>query len=118
MEIFLCFQTVNLREAEVEETKSDPESDSGRVALEPESPPEPQIDLGLQDDTTDWQAPVSSTPEPVPAQVQVSTGASASAEVLIDSTVPHPSLDSIPVTTPDETENTPTSQNADQLPTR
>lgn len=108
-------QTVNPREAEVEETKPNPESDTVPVAPEPEPSPD-QVDLDLQTDTQDQdhdqEALVSSTPEPVPAQGQVSTDAPTPAEVLIDTPAAHPSLDSNPATSPDEAENTPTSQSA------
>ncbi|XP_042271710.1 SUN domain-containing ossification factor isoform X1 [Thunnus maccoyii] len=108
-------QTVNPREAEVEETKPNPESDTVPVAPEPEPSPD-QVDLDLQTDTQDQdhdqEALVSSTPEPVSAQGQVSTDAPNPAEVLIDTPAAHPSLDSNPATSPDEAENTPTSQSA------
>ncbi|KAG7228845.1 hypothetical protein INR49_008623 [Caranx melampygus] len=66
-------QTVNPQEAEVEETRPEPESDT--VPEAPEAPePQPPTDLDLQTDTQDHkqESPVSSTPEPVPAQSQVS----------------------------------------------
>ncbi|KAM7410311.1 hypothetical protein PAMA_001653 [Pampus argenteus] len=105
-------QTVNQWEAEVEKTKPDPESDTVLVAPEPELSSDVQVDLDLQTDTKDHdqESLVSSAPEPVPAQGEVST--EAPAEVLSDAPAAHPSLDSNPITSPDEAENTPTSQTA------
>uniref|UniRef100_A0A7N8XJ35 SUN domain containing ossification factor n=1 Tax=Mastacembelus armatus TaxID=205130 RepID=A0A7N8XJ35_9TELE len=102
-------QTVNPQEAEVEETKPDPESDTVPIA------PEPDLTQDhLQTDTQDrdQKTPESSTLEPVPAQHQVSTDAPAPAGILSDSPAANPSLDSNPATSPAEAENTPTSQSA------
>ncbi|XP_070816424.1 SUN domain-containing ossification factor isoform X2 [Chaetodon trifascialis] len=111
-------QTVNPLEAEVKETKPDPESDTVPVTPEPEPHPDPQADLDLQTDTQDHDQEVSvSTPEPVPAQGQVSTDAPAPAEIFSDAPAAHPSLDSHPATSQDEAENTPTSQSAGQTHT-
>ncbi|XP_035033538.2 LOW QUALITY PROTEIN: SUN domain-containing ossification factor [Hippoglossus stenolepis] len=98
-------QTVNPQEAEVEEAKPDPESDTVPVAAEPD----PQSDLNLKTDAHDQE---TSTPEPVPAQGQVSTDIPAQAEIHSGTPAAHPSLDSNPVTPPDEAENTPTSESA------
>ncbi|XP_063323314.1 SUN domain-containing ossification factor isoform X5 [Pelmatolapia mariae] len=102
-------ETVKPQEAGEEETKLDPESDTVPVAPEPEPTPDPQADLGLQIHTQDHDhdAPVLATPEPVPAQGQVTTDTPA--EI---SSEPIPSLDSNPDTSPDEAENKPTSQSA------
>ncbi|XP_070687766.1 SUN domain-containing ossification factor isoform X2 [Pempheris klunzingeri] len=108
-------QTVNPHEAEVKETKSNAESDTLPVTPEPEPHPDPQVDLDLQTDSQDQEVPLSSTPEPVPAQGQVSTDASA--EIYSDTPAAQPSLDSIPATSADEAENTPTSQSAGQTHT-
>uniref|UniRef100_A0A8D3B3A8 SUN domain containing ossification factor n=1 Tax=Scophthalmus maximus TaxID=52904 RepID=A0A8D3B3A8_SCOMX len=107
-------QTVNPQEAEVEETKPDPESDTQPVAPEPEPHPDPQSDLDLQTDPQDHyqETPLSSTPEPVPAQGQVSPDTTAQAEIHSDAPAAHPRLDSNPVTSADEAENTPTSESA------
>ncbi|XP_039983956.1 SUN domain-containing ossification factor isoform X2 [Xiphias gladius] len=107
-------QTVNPQEAEVEETDPDPESDTVPVAPEPEPHQDPQTDLDSQTDTQDHdqEPPVFSTPEPVPAQGQVSTDTPAQTEIYSDASAAHPSLDSNPATSPDEAENTPTSQSA------
>ncbi|XP_008275650.1 SUN domain-containing ossification factor isoform X3 [Stegastes partitus] len=107
-------QTVNPQEPEVEETRSDPESDTVPVAPEPEPTPEPQTDLDLQTLTQDHdqEAPVSPSPEPVLAQGQVSTDAPTLAETSSDAHAANPSLDSNPATSPDEAENSPTSQSA------
>ncbi|XP_034085658.1 SUN domain-containing ossification factor isoform X3 [Gymnodraco acuticeps] len=112
-------QTVNALEAEVEETKSDPQSDTVLVALEPEPHPDPQADVEQQTDTQDnaQEVPLSSTPEPVPAQGQVSPDVPAPAETLSDPSAAQPNLDSHPATTPDEAEHTPTSQSAGQTHT-
>ena len=99
-------QTVNPQEAEVEEAKPDPGSDT--VPAEPD----PQSDLDLKTDAHDQETSLSSTPEPVPAQGQVSTDIPAQAEVHSGTPAAHPSLDSNPVTPPDEAENTPTSESA------
>ncbi|XP_034736455.1 SUN domain-containing ossification factor isoform X2 [Etheostoma cragini] len=106
-------QTLNPRQAEGEETKPDPESDTLPVTPEPEPHPDPQVEEDLQTDTQDHdqEVPVSSTPEPVPAQGQVSTDAPA--EIVSDVPATHPSLDSTSATSPDEAENTPTSQSDD-----
>ncbi|XP_060934809.1 SUN domain-containing ossification factor isoform X2 [Limanda limanda] len=101
-------QTVNPQEAEVEEAKPDPESDTGPVAAEPD----PQSDLDLKTDAHEQETSLSSTPEPVPAQGQVSTDILAQAEIHSGSPAAHPSLDSNPVTPPDEAEHTPTSESA------
>ncbi|XP_029939365.1 SUN domain-containing ossification factor isoform X2 [Salarias fasciatus] len=106
-------QTVNPQDVEVEEKKPDPESDTVPVALEPEPTPEPQADLNLQipSQDHDQEAPVSSAPEPAPAQGPVSTDASA--ETSGDAHhATNPRLDAHPATSPDEAENTPTSQSA------
>ncbi|XP_032380740.1 SUN domain-containing ossification factor isoform X1 [Etheostoma spectabile] len=110
-------QTLNPRQAEVEETKPDPESDTLPVAPEPEPHPDPQVNEDLQTDTQDHdqEVPVSSTPEPVPAQGQVSTDPPA--EIVSDIPATHPSLDSTSATSPDEAENTPTSQSDDHTHT-
>ncbi|XP_029285158.1 SUN domain-containing ossification factor isoform X2 [Cottoperca gobio] len=110
-------QTVNLQEAEVEETKPDPESDTVLVTPEPEPHPDPLADVDLHTDTQhhDHEVPVSSTPEPVPPQGEMSTDAQA--EIVSDDPAAHPSLDSNPATSPDEAENTPTSQSAGQTHT-
>ncbi|XP_035810360.2 SUN domain-containing ossification factor isoform X3 [Amphiprion ocellaris] len=107
-------QTVNPQEPEVEERKSDPESDTVPVVPEPEPTTDPQTDLDLQTHTKDHEqdAPVPSTPEPVPAQGQVSTDAPTLAETSSDAHAANPSLDSNPATSPDEAENSPTSQSA------
>lgn len=107
-------QTVNPQEPEVEERKSDPESDTVPVVPEPEPTTDPQTDLDLQTQTKDHdqETPVPSTPEPVPAQGQVSTDAPAPAETSSDAHAANPSLDSNPATSPDEAENSPTSQSA------
>ncbi|KAK1897671.1 SUN domain containing ossification factor [Dissostichus eleginoides] len=112
-------QTVNALEAEVEETKSDPQSDTVLVALEPEPHPDPQADVEQQTDTQDnaQEVPLSSTPEPVPAQGQVSPDVPAPAETLSDPSAAQPNLDSHPATSPDEAEHTPTSQSAGQTHT-
>ncbi|XP_042338826.1 SUN domain-containing ossification factor isoform X4 [Plectropomus leopardus] len=113
-------QTVNPGEAEVEETRPDAESDTAPVTPpEPEPHPDPQADVDLQTDPQDHEqeVPVSSTPEPVPAQGQVSTDAPAPAEIVGDAPAAPPSLDSTPATSPDEAENTPTSQSAGQTHT-
>lgn len=108
---------MNPHEAEVKETKPDPESVTEPVAPEPEPHPEPRADLDLQTDDhdLDQEVPVSSTPELVPAQGQVSTDAPA--EIFSDTPAAHPGLDSIPATSQDEAENTPTSQSASQTHT-
>lgn len=110
------FQTVNPREVVVEETKPDLESDTVHVPSEPEPTSDPQAGVDQQTDTQDHdqKVPVSSTPEPV----SVSTDASVSAEIFSDSSAAHPSLDPNPATSPDEAENTPTSQSADPTHTR
>ncbi|XP_019207032.1 SUN domain-containing ossification factor isoform X4 [Oreochromis niloticus] len=102
-------ETVKPQEAGEEETKLDPESDTVPVAPEPEPTPDPQAELGLQIHTQDHDhdAPVLATPEPVPAQGQVTTDTPAET-----SSEPIPSLDSNPDTSPDEAENKPTSQSA------
>lgn len=102
-------ETVKPQEAGEEETKLDPESDTVPVAPEPEPTPDPQADLGLQIHTQDHDldAPVLATPEPVPAQGQVTTDTPAET-----SSEPIPSLESNPDTSPDEAENKPTSQSA------
>ncbi|XP_069378436.1 SUN domain-containing ossification factor isoform X2 [Paralichthys olivaceus] len=102
--------TVNPQEAEVEEAKPDLESDTVPVVPEPD----PQSDLILKTDAQDHdqETSLSSTPEPVPAQGQVSTDIPAQAEIHSDSPAAPPSLDSNPVTPPDEAENTPTSESA------
>lgn len=112
-------QTVNLRDAEVEETKPDSESDTVPIVPEPEPHPHPQADVDPQTDTQDHdqEVPVSSSPDPVPAPAQVSTDVSAPAEIVSDAPAAHPSLDSKPGTPPDEAENTPTSQSAGQTHT-
>ncbi|XP_026201114.1 SUN domain-containing ossification factor isoform X2 [Anabas testudineus] len=104
-------QTVNPREVVVEETKPDLESDTVHVPSEPEPTSDPPAGVDQQTDTQDHdqKVPVSSTPEPV----SVSTDASVSAEIFSDSSAAHPSLDPNPATSPDEAENTPTSQSAD-----
>ncbi|XP_075943547.1 SUN domain-containing ossification factor isoform X4 [Anarhichas minor] len=111
-------QTVNPRDAEVEETKTVPESDTVPVASEPELHPDPPADVDLQTADTrdhDQEVPDSSTPEPVPAQDQVS--ADAPAEAVSDAPAAHLGLDSNPATSPDEADNTPTSQSAGQTHT-
>ncbi|XP_010783590.1 SUN domain-containing ossification factor isoform X3 [Notothenia coriiceps] len=112
-------QTVNALEADVEETKSDPQSDTVLVALEPEPRPDPQADVEQQTDAQDnaQEVPLSSTPEPVPAQGQVSPDVPAPAETLSDPSAAQPNLDSHPATIPDEAEHTPTSQSAGQTHT-
>nr|XP_046248831.1 SUN domain-containing ossification factor isoform X2 [Scatophagus argus] len=112
-------QTVNPREVEVKETKPDPEADTVPVAPEPELHPDPQADLVLHADTQDHDqdVPVSSNPESVPAQDHVSADAPPPAEVFIGTPAAHPSLDPHPATSPDEAENTPTSQSAGQTHT-
>ncbi|KAM9357500.1 SUN domain-containing ossification factor [Symphorus nematophorus] len=112
-------QTVNTLDTEVKETKPDPESETVPVAPEPAPHPDPQADVELQTETQDHnqEVPVSSTSEPVPAQGQVSTDAPAPAEILGDASAAHPGLDSHPATSPDEAENTPTSQSAGQTHT-
>ncbi|XP_039666275.1 SUN domain-containing ossification factor isoform X4 [Perca fluviatilis] len=111
--------TVNPRQAEGEETKPDPESDTVPVATEPEPHPDPHVDEDLQTDTQDHdqEVPVSSTPEPVPAQGHVSTDAPAPAEIVSDAPAAQPSLDSTSATSPDEAENAPTSQSDDHTHT-
>ncbi|KAF3691154.1 SUN domain-containing ossification factor [Channa argus] len=105
------YQTVNPQAAEVEETKSDSESDIVPDAPEPEPTPDPQANLDLHTDTEDHEerAQVSSTPEPVP----LFTDSSSQAEDSSDTPAAHPSLDPSPATSPDEAVNTPTSQSTD-----
>lgn len=100
------------QEVGVKETKLDPESDTVPVASEPEPIPDPQADLNLQTQTLDHdhEVPMLSTPESVPAQGQVSTDAPA--ETSSEAHAAFPSLDSNPVSSSDEAENKPTSQNA------
>ncbi|XP_051802947.1 SUN domain-containing ossification factor isoform X3 [Acanthochromis polyacanthus] len=107
-------QTVNPQEPEVEERKSDPESDTVPVVPEPEPTTDPQTDLDLQTHTKDHdqEAPMPSTLETAPAQGQVSTDAPNLAETSSDAHAANPSLDSNPATSPDEAENSPTSQSA------
>lgn len=107
---------MNPLEAAVEETNPDLESETGPVALDQEPTSDSQAGLDLQSDTQedDQKVPVSFTPEPV----SVSTDAPASAEIASDSPTAHPSLDPNPATSPDEAENTPTSQSADPTHTR
>ncbi|XP_069006682.1 LOW QUALITY PROTEIN: SUN domain-containing ossification factor [Embiotoca jacksoni] len=107
-------QTVNPQEAEVEDTKPDPESGSVPVTPEPEPTPDPQAYLVPQTHSQDHdqEAPASHTPEAVPTQGQVSTEAPALPETSSDAHAAHPSLDSTPAASQDEAENTPTSQSA------
>ncbi|XP_028258945.1 SUN domain-containing ossification factor isoform X2 [Parambassis ranga] len=109
-------QTVNPQEAEAKETKPDPESDTVPVAPEPEPSPDPQPDLDLQTHTQDQdqEASLLPTPEPVPAQGQISTEAlvQAPAETPSDAHPAYSSQDSVPATSADEVEHTPTSQSA------
>ncbi|KAK5869959.1 hypothetical protein PBY51_024631 [Eleginops maclovinus] len=63
------------------------------------------------------EVPLSSTPEPVPAQGQVSPDVPAPAETISDAPAAQPNTDSQPATSPDEAENTPTSQSAGQTHT-
>uniref|UniRef100_A0A3B4UVA9 SUN domain-containing ossification factor n=1 Tax=Seriola dumerili TaxID=41447 RepID=A0A3B4UVA9_SERDU len=108
-------QTVNPQEAEVEGTRPDPESDTVPAAPEPQPQTEPpHTDSDLQTDTQDHDQdpPVSSAPEPAPAQGHVSTDGPAQAEIHSDAPAAHPSLDSTQATLPDEADNTPTSQSA------
>ncbi|XP_073333200.1 SUN domain-containing ossification factor isoform X2 [Pagrus major] len=109
-------QTVNPREAEVKETRPDPESDTVSEAPEPEPHPDPQADL-VQTDAQDHnqEVPVSPTPVPVPAQGHVSTDGPT--ETFSKVPAAHPSLESHPATSPHEAENTPTSQSAGQTHT-
>ncbi|XP_068581427.1 SUN domain-containing ossification factor-like isoform X2 [Cebidichthys violaceus] len=122
-------QTVNPRDAEAEETEPDPESDTVPVASEPEPHPDPPADVdprAADAQDHDREAPESSAPEPepepVPAQGQES--ADAPAETGGDGDAPdtpaaaaHLGPDSNPATPPDEADNTPTSQSADQTHT-
>ncbi|KAM9848804.1 SUN domain-containing ossification factor [Aulostomus maculatus] len=111
-------QTVNPWEAEVEETDSDPESDTLPVA-DAELTSVHQIDVDLQTDTQghDQETQVPSSPEPVSAQSQESADAPVPVEVFRDDISAHPSLDSKPAPSLDEAENTPTSQSAGPAPT-
>uniref|UniRef100_A0A3Q3LUW4 SUN domain-containing ossification factor n=1 Tax=Labrus bergylta TaxID=56723 RepID=A0A3Q3LUW4_9LABR len=107
-------------EAELKDTKSDPESDPEPAASEldphPIPHPDPQADVVLQPHTQnqnqnqDQAVPVSSTPEPVPAQIQESTDTPA-AETVTETPAAAPSLDTPPSS--DEAEHIPTSKSAD-----
>uniref|UniRef100_A0A665VW55 SUN domain-containing ossification factor n=1 Tax=Echeneis naucrates TaxID=173247 RepID=A0A665VW55_ECHNA len=105
---------MNPQEVEVEESKPDPVSDTVPNAPEPQPQIEPHTDVDLQSDTQDHDQdfPAPFTPEPVPAQDHVSTDATAQAEIYSDVTARHPNLHSNPSTSPDDAENTPTSQSA------
>ncbi|KAM7012694.1 SUN domain-containing ossification factor isoform 2-T2 [Tautogolabrus adspersus] len=112
-------QTVIPGEAELKDTKTDPESDPEPAAPEldphPVPHPDPRADVVLQPHTQnqnqDQDVPVSSTPEPVPAQIQESTDAPA-AETVTETHAADPSLDSPPAPSSDEAENIPTSKSA------
>lgn len=100
----------------MKETKPDPESDPAPVSAEPVQPPTPQADSNLQTETQDHnqEVPVSSTLEPAPAQDHAPTDDPAPAELLSDAPDAHPSLEAQPPTSPDKTENAPTSGTASQ----
>ncbi|KAM3620090.1 uncharacterized protein V6R79_018210 [Siganus canaliculatus] len=112
-------QTVNPQEAEVKDTKPYTESATVPVALEPQPYPDPQADSDLPTDAQihDQEVPVIPVPESVPAQAQVSTDTPIPAEIVSDAPATHASSDSHPTTSPDEAENTPTSQSAGQTHT-
>lgn len=110
-------QTVKPQEADMKEP--DPESDPAPVAAEPAQPLAPQADSNLQTETQDHNqdVPVPSPLEPVPAQDHAPTGNPAPAELWSDAADAHPSLEAQPPTSPDKTENAPTSGTASQTHT-
>ncbi|XP_074523851.1 SUN domain-containing ossification factor isoform X2 [Halichoeres trimaculatus] len=103
-------QTVNPGDTEVKETKPEPESDPEPVAPEPETHPEPpQANVDQQTDTQNQdQEVLVSTPEAVLAQTPESS--EVPAEISSEAPAAVLSLDSAP--SPNEAENTPTSQSA------
>lgn len=101
---------MNQWEAEVDETKSDSESDADLIPPEQETTQEPHIDLGPRDHTQDQERPLPATPEEIPAQGRVPPDASAPPEIPSDS-------DPAPAASANEPEHTPTSQSAGPLST-
>ncbi|XP_029001683.1 SUN domain-containing ossification factor isoform X2 [Betta splendens] len=98
-------QTVNLREAVLEETKPDPESDTVPVAPEPDASADPRAEGELQTGIQghDQRAPLSSTPEAPPT----------SAEISGHIPTAHQGLEPDPSTPPHEPTTTPTSEGAE-----
>lgn len=104
----------------MKETTPDPESDPAPVAAEPVQPLTPQADSNLQTETQDHnqEVPASSTLEPVPAQDHHAPADNpAPAELLSDAPDAHPNLEAQRPTSPDKTENAPTSGTAGQTHT-
>lgn len=106
---------MNLQEDEVTETKPDQVSDTDPIAPEPELYPDPANEINLQAFTQDHiqEVPVSSTPEPVPAQEHLSADKLALGELFINSPDLHPGFESQPTTPPNEAEDAPTSQSVE-----
>ncbi|XP_056132514.1 SUN domain-containing ossification factor isoform X2 [Lampris incognitus] len=115
-------QTVNPKEAGLEEVFLDPETDPVPAAPEPEPQTNPGAELlpqtDGQDQDLDWPAPDSftSTPAPIPAQGQAFTDPPALAPAPEiphgDVPAPEPIPDSAPALSADETRHKPTSHSA------